>query len=491
MKLILKRKFIFTILIVCLLFSLDGASQTRGDSSITFLFMGDIMQHDGQIQSAYDPVTNSYDYSSTFKYVKPIIQKADVAIANLEVTLAGPPFKGYPQFSAPDELAIEAQKAGIDVLVTANNHSLDRRQKGVERTIDILDELNFLHTGTFKDSLEKKEKYPLIFYKNGFKIALLNYTYGTNGIKVTPPNKINYIDEEIIKKDIAYAKSLFPDITIVFMHWGLEYQQKPSREQINLAETCKKSGADLVIGSHPHVVQPVERDPTHPDKITVYSLGNFISNQRTSPRDGGMMVEVTFSKKDNDKIQLIDAGYYLTWVYRSNEPRRPFYILPATSYEFDSTFVQSMDDREKMASYFYSSRKLFSSENKGIAEYRTFPKLDYYYHPWQNRENGPLKKQVVLNNHAEENTKPSPVFNYSIQIIASSKKLNFEDIPDKYRDQVSVEYLKDGTIRYFIGSYSNEKEADTALGEIKNETSYKDAFIVKINASNNSRIIEN
>jgi len=202
-------------------------------------------------------------------------------------------------------------------------------------------------------------------------------------------------------------------------------------------------------------------------------------------------VEVIFSKKDNDKIQLIDAGYYLTWVYRSNEPRRPFYILPATSYEFDSTFVQSMDDREKMASYFYSSRKLFSSENKGIAEYRTFPKLDYYYHPWQNRENGPLKKQVVLNNHAEENTKPSPVFNYSIQIIASSKKLNFEDIPDKYRDQVSVEYLKDGTIRYFIGSYSNEKEADTALGEIKNETSYKDAFIVKINASNNSRIIEN
>jgi poly-gamma-glutamate synthesis protein (capsule biosynthesis protein) len=143
-------------------------------------------------------------------------------VGNLEVTLAGPPYKGYPQFSAPDELAIALKEIGMDVLVTANNHSLDRGRKGVERTIEMLDSLKIIHTGTFRDTVNRMNDYPLFIQKNGFVLALLNYTYGTNGIPIPEPNVVNMLDTVLMKKDITRAKEGKPDFIVVFTHWRKE-----------------------------------------------------------------------------------------------------------------------------------------------------------------------------------------------------------------------------------------------------------------------------
>ena len=163
------------------LFILFISWQAHGQDTtrLSLLFVGDIMQHDSNIAAAYNPVTGKYDYSACFEYVAPILKSADLAIGNLELTLAGKPYKGYPQFSAPNELAYELKQVGFDVLVTANNHSVDRGKKGIERTIDVLDTLSMIHTGTFKDSAARANTYPLLIDKNGFRLSLLNYTYST------------------------------------------------------------------------------------------------------------------------------------------------------------------------------------------------------------------------------------------------------------------------------------------------------------------------
>lgn len=182
-----------------ILFSLCFSLSLTAQEKITLLFVGDLMQHQAQIEAARVG-TSSYDYSSCFKHVKEEISAADLAIANLEVTLGGKPYSGYPAFSAPDEYLYAVKEAGFDVLLTANNHCLDRRKRGLERTVFMLDSLNIPHAGTYINKDKRSEDYPLLIEKNNFRIVLLNYTYGTNGIEVTPPNVVNYIDREQIKK---------------------------------------------------------------------------------------------------------------------------------------------------------------------------------------------------------------------------------------------------------------------------------------------------
>ena len=260
-------------------------------------FVGDLMQHQGQINAAR--TSTGYDYSTCFAYVKEEIKKADLSIANLEVTLGGKPYKGYPAFSAPDEFLTAIHDAGFNVLVTANNHSLDRGKSGLERTIQLIDSLKVPHAGTYINADEREKKYPLLLEKNGFRIALLNYTYGTNGIPVTSPNIVNYIDTAIIAKDIEESKAMKPDAIIACMHWGIEYQSLPDKEQKFLANWLIEKGVNHIIGSHPHVVQPIEvrTDSLTNDKhLIAYSLGNYISNMSARRTDGGLMVRMELVK---------------------------------------------------------------------------------------------------------------------------------------------------------------------------------------------------
>ena len=156
--------------------------------------------------------------------------------------------------------------AGFNVLITANNHSLDRGRKGLERTIQLIDSLKIPHAGTYLNAEERENKYPLLLEKKGFRIAILNYTYGTNGIPVTPPNIVNYTDTTIISKDIEASKTMNPDAIIACMHWGIEYQSLPDKEQKFLTDWLLRKGVNHIIGSHPHVVQPIEVRDRQPDE---------------------------------------------------------------------------------------------------------------------------------------------------------------------------------------------------------------------------------
>jgi poly-gamma-glutamate capsule biosynthesis protein CapA/YwtB (metallophosphatase superfamily) len=364
------------LLSVWLLLVVSTSGYAQDTTRVSLLFLGDIMQHDSQIQAAYRAASKSYDYRPCFQFIKPYLQEADLTIGNLELTLAGPPYKGYPQFSAPDNLAITLRDAGVDVLVTANNHSVDRGRKGIERTLEVLDTLGIPHTGTFRDTIERMNEYPLLLHKNGFRIALMNYTYGTNGIPVPSPVIVNPIDTALIRKDIARAKSMSPDVMIVFFHWGLEYQSQPSVIQKRLAEFCFRQGVQLVIGSHPHVLQPMQWRKEN-NQLVVYSLGNFVSGQRDRYKNGGAMMRVELMKTGNDSVHntsVTDASYVLEWVYRTADVKREYFILPVSSFERDTLgVIQDVTSKALFTQFVADARKLFSTYNQSVAEWTVIP----------------------------------------------------------------------------------------------------------------------
>ena len=236
------------------------AEQPKSDT-LTLLFAGDLMQHGPQIKAALQ-ADGTYNYDETFARVKGEIERADVAIGNFEVTLGGKPYTGYPQFRAPDEYLQACIDAGFDVLLTANNHCLDSRRAGLERTIMMMDSLGMPHLGTYANKEVRDSTYPFLLEKNGLRVVLLNFTYGTNGIAIEHPNVVNLIDTTEIKADIAKARQMHPDVIIALPHWGIEYQQLPSPQQRELAEWLFAHGVDHVIGGHPHVHSLLSSAPT-------------------------------------------------------------------------------------------------------------------------------------------------------------------------------------------------------------------------------------
>ncbi|OFX37958.1 MAG: hypothetical protein A2X05_04975 [Bacteroidetes bacterium GWE2_41_25] len=347
-------------------------AQTKSSEKLTLLFIGDIMGHEQQIWSAEDRISRTYNYDSVFTYIKPAISEADIAIANFEVILAGPPYSGYPVFNSPAALALACKNAGIDCLVTANNHSADRSTKGIKGTINRLDSLRIAHTGTFLSSGERDSLYPLIIKKNGLSIALLNYTYGTNGVEVKKPVIVNTIDKEIIAEDIAKARSKNPGIIIVFLHWGKEYSNTPMQTQYDLSEFIFEEGADIVIGSHPHVLQKMvwikKNQEAAKGRVAVYSLGNFVSDQRKPKTGGGAMARIEITR-ENESYYISDADYYLTWVYSPREKyRKKFYILPCSEYENKPEFFSDQGYHLRMKRFMSESRSLLYKQNINFYE---------------------------------------------------------------------------------------------------------------------------
>lgn len=364
------------------LFSLFVVLSLNAQNDVSLLFVGDVMQHDGQIQAAYNKTTGEYEYNDGFKFVKPIINKYDFAVANLEVTLAGQPYKGYPQFSAPDQLAETLIQSGFNVIITANNHSCDRGAQGVLRTLDVLDELGVKHTGTFRDQAERDKNYPLMLEKDGMKIAMLNYTYGTNGLSVKAPLIINYIDSAVIRKDVARAKELKADLIVCNMHWGIEYKPLPNDYQKKYEQFCYDLGVDMVIGNHPHVVQPIEKKEVNgKDKLTVWSLGNFVSNMSVRYTRGGVMLGAHVEKGEKG-IEIKSAEDWLVYVYKRQEgPVMQYYILPDYQYNRVLPGFIGESDLEKMKEFFSDSRELYAENNIGVTEQKVlkFPEITSLY----------------------------------------------------------------------------------------------------------------
>ena len=293
---------------------------------LSLLFAGDLMQHGPQIKAALQP-DGTYNYDECFARVRDEIERADVAIANFEVTLGGRPYTGYPQFRAPDEYLQAVVDAGFDVLLTANNHCLDSRRKGLERTLQMMDSLRVPHLGTYVDSAARERQYPFLLERNGFRVVLLNFTYGTNGLAIERPNVVNLIDTVQIARDIVKAHAMQPDVIIALPHWGIEYQTLPSPQQRELAQWLIAHGVDHVIGGHPHVAQPLELLDSG-RHLVAWSMGNVISNQSKPNTYGGYMVRLDL-QKDSDTVKLDSCGYALYWVSRPPDSGgRQYRMLP-------------------------------------------------------------------------------------------------------------------------------------------------------------------
>lgn len=232
-------------------------------------------------------------------------------------------YSNYPQFNSPEELAYGLADMGIDVLSTAGNHCLDKGFSGLSNTLNVLDSAKISHTGTART----KEERDTILLKNvnGIKVAFISYTYGTNGIPI-PDGKdfcVNLIDKNLIKKDIESAKSQNADVIISCMHWGIEYQTKQNAEQEELADFLFQNGVDIILGNHPHVLQPMEKktitleDGSIKDCFVIYAFGNFICDQNAENTRNSIILNMDITKNPDGKILIDNIDYIPTYMYKN------------------------------------------------------------------------------------------------------------------------------------------------------------------------------
>ncbi|MBV7506504.1 CapA family protein [Bacillus sp. sid0103] len=292
---------------------------------ITIGAIGDILIHDNIYQDAYNGAT--YEFDPMFENVKPLLEKPDVLTANQESTLGGKALglSGYPRFNSPYEVADALVHTGVDIVSTANNHTLDKGEKGIKLEAKYLESIGLPHVGSF---LNEKDRQNLrILNKNGIKIAFLSYTYGTNGIPV-PDGKdflVNLINRETMRDEIHRAKKE-ADVIVISIHWGNEYHRMPTKEQKELAHFLANEGVDIIFGSHPHVLQPMEWIKTDDGRKTfvIYSLGNFISAQHNDYKDIGGLATLDITKHVSDKgksIEISNPKFYPTYVASKHNTR--------------------------------------------------------------------------------------------------------------------------------------------------------------------------
>ena len=335
------------------------------DSVLTaeICFVGDLMCHSTQFNYAKIGV-DTFDFTGVYREVKQYLSAADLTVGNLETVIAGKNkgYSGYPYFNAPDDYIYALKDAGFDLLITANNHALDQGWEGVERTIEVINEYKIHRTGTF---LSQEDRDSLrIFQINSIKIAILAYSENTNGLPI-PKGKdfvINLIDEELIKRDIDKAREKNVDVVLVHLHYGPEYNREPSDYQKQIVQKIIELGADIIIGGHPHVVQPVDFFITNNTKLdsgfAAYSLGNFISNQRWRYSDAGIILNIQISKnKFTDSVYISEVNYLPTWVFRGQTERGREYIILPAHYSDDSTYYYLSDQDKKLMKESFSDTK--------------------------------------------------------------------------------------------------------------------------------------
>lgn len=315
--------------------------------TIRLLFGGDLMQHLPQVVAArtYD---GEYDYTTSFEHIAPMFRDADIAILNLEttITLSGR-YSGYPCFASPPAIADALVDMGVDIALLANNHCCDRYRRGIETTINELTKRNIAHVGVYRDSVDYRTNNIRYFECKGVDFALVNYTYGTNGMPIPKGKVVNLIDSVAIKRDLRSIPRDSVDCIIACMHWGIEYERKANAEQRRLSEMLRREGVDIIIGSHPHVVQPFEADSTH---VVFYSLGNLVSNQRKRYTDGGLLAEVEIIRSDTARCLRYSAEAHPVWVLCPEYRVLPRHIgdtLPMPN-EARQQYTQFMSDTQRL-----------------------------------------------------------------------------------------------------------------------------------------------
>lgn len=348
--------------------------------------VGDAMGHIGQIRGAYESENDTYNFKPVFQHVKPIIEQADIALANFETTLAGEEYgySGYPLFNSPDSYVKDLVDTGFEGLVTVNNHSLDTGFAGLERTFDIINENGAVPIGTFKETPKSRVTYQEV---EGVTIAIIAYTsfvnVGPDGEYSSEDmqNMLNLLDEDQLIVDIHEAKDQ-ADIVLGFMHWGNEYIEVLSGAQTLYTEVMAREGVDLVIGSHPHVVQRaewIERDE-YEDMFVAYSLGNFVSNQSREtlgPENSGTQYGVILNvdlQKDlaKDETTISNVEFIPTYVHRElavGGDTYDFAVLPIKSSLNNEDLDLSEETRTRMeAAYEDVIRRLSVTDQEAAVE---------------------------------------------------------------------------------------------------------------------------
>ena len=306
----------------------------KEDITINMSVIGDIMCHNSQYIDAFS--SSTYDFSYVFSDIKHYIDNADIAIGNLETTFAGAArgYSNYPTFNTPEQLAQNLKDFGIDVVSTANNHCMDTGYKGLVSTLDYLDSAGISHTGTSRT--QEEQNTVLIKDINGIKIAFLSFTYGTNGIPVSSERaySVNLISDELILNQLQLAKAQNPDLICVSMHWGIEYQNTQNKEQERLADLLFQNGTDIILGSHPHVLQPMEKrtitleDGSTKDGFVIYSLGNFMSGQTKERTRNSIILNIELTKNgETDKISIGNISYVPIYMYKNTSKTTQKYLV--------------------------------------------------------------------------------------------------------------------------------------------------------------------
>lgn len=271
--------------------SVITSSQPRESSdTVTLVFIGDVMMHSRQLE---------YDYTTFLEPIRPMLDKADIAVANMEFTLAGEPYSGYPAFSAPDGYAEYVADCGVDVFLVANNHILDKGQSGLERTLSIYSRMG---------------KMPEILDTKGIRIGIVNFTYGTNCAR-TPSCPIRYMQRDSVAADISRLRAAGADALIAFPHWGTEYETRHSAEQEEWAQWMADKGVDCILGAHPHVVQDTSHVVSAAGKKVpvVYSVGNAVSNMSAKNTRLELLVTLRIARDEQGSVSVCEPE--LTWLW--------------------------------------------------------------------------------------------------------------------------------------------------------------------------------
>ncbi|MGM9590782.1 MAG: CapA family protein [Faecousia sp.] len=316
-------------------------------ATATIVSTGDVLMHKPVIDTGLSG--GSYNFDSIFKYIAEDVTAADYAVANLEVTLAGTesgiPYQGYPRFNCPDAIVDSAKTAGFDMLLTANNHSYDTTLVGFKRTLEVVRGAGMETLGTYTSA---DETHWTIQEINGINIGMVCYTYATGVVDGRPRlndnaaiaeaglcNYFTYNNLDAFYAELdGYLEEMEEagaDATIVYLHWGNEYQLQANDVQKQMAQKVCDLGVDVLIGGHPHVVQPMDLlestvDPEH-KMVTLYSMGNAVSNQRqgkldsisTAHTEDGVLFSVTFSKYSDGSVYLESTDLLPVWVYLRND----------------------------------------------------------------------------------------------------------------------------------------------------------------------------
>jgi poly-gamma-glutamate synthesis protein (capsule biosynthesis protein) len=347
------------------------------DSTVTISIsaVGDLMCHSPQFEYARVSA-DSFNFYPAFEIIRQYLRNSDFSFGNLETVTAGKlkGYSGYPFFNVPDEFVAAVKSAGFNLITTSNNHALDDGEMGLLRTISIIKNNGLYYTGTFTS---KKDRDSIrIFNIKGIKLALLAYSYGTNGnpLPKEKPFLINLIDTVLIRNDINLSRHIGAEIVLVYFHFGTEYKRTPSNFQKIIVQKTIEDGADLIIGGHPHVIEPAAFFKTNGGKLdtgfVVYSLGNFISNQRWRYSDAGVILKIILKKNLNDgNISILKVNFLPTWVFKGKINNKNGYeILPAAD-SLNHVFLKDMsaDDKKKMLQSYDDTKNIMTKLTENIS----------------------------------------------------------------------------------------------------------------------------